>query len=126
MTNAPKSMHKRMTVLIVEDEPIVRFCAAELLSDQGFEVVEAAAADHALEILERRSDVAILFTDIEMPGSLDGSALALLVGRRWPSIRIVVTSGRVRPRPDDLPPPALFLPKPYLPDQLVAAVAHSA
>jgi len=119
---APDYMQEKFTVLIVEDEPIVRFCAAEMLSDHGFDVVESAAADHALEILESRSDVAVLFTDIEMPGTLDGSALAMIVRQRWPQIRVVMTSGRVRPTPGELPPRAQFLPKPYLPDQLVAAL----
>lgn len=124
--SAPEFMGKRAIVLIVEDEPIVRFCAAEMLGGEGFEVLEAAGADQALDILESRGDVAILFTDIEMPGSMDGSALAILVQRRWPAIRIVVTSGRVRPTMDELPPLALFLPKPYMPHQLVAALLPKA
>lgn len=115
-----------MTVLIVEDEPIVRFGAAEMLADHGFDVIEAGEADHALQILESRADVAVVFTDIEMPGSLDGSALAVLVGHRWPAIRVIVTSGRVRPMPGHLPPPVQFLPKPYMPDQLVAAIMAGA
>lgn len=130
VTSAPEKMPdkipQRSLVLIVEDEPIVRFCAAEMLGDSGFDVLEAPAADHALEILESRGDVAVLFTDIEMPGRLDGTALAAIVCERWPWIRVVITSGRVRPMPAELPRPSQFLPKPYMPDQLVSLLTSPA
>jgi len=104
-------------VLVVEDEPFVRMIAAEGLEDAGFEVIEAASADEALHILDTREDVGVLFTDVNMPGSVDGVELARMVHRRWPDLRIIVTSGRDRPPvPDD----SLFLPKPYRPRE----VAH--
>lgn len=121
--DALEQVRERATVLVVEDEPIVRFCAAEMLLDAGFEVLEAPAADRALTILEERPDVAVLFTDIEMPGTLDGSALAAIVRHRWPAIRIVLTSGRMRPAAQTLPPLAIFLPKPYQADELVMLLA---
>jgi CheY-like chemotaxis protein len=102
---------KNTVVLLVEDEPLIRMVSAESLQDEGFEVVEAANADEALEVLRSRADVGLLFTDVNMPGRLDGLALAEMVYRLWPSIKLVVTSGRRfgEPLPDD----GRFLGKPY-------------
>ena len=86
-------------VLIVDDEPVIRLVAAQALADAGFETIEAATADDALAILRQRGDVGVLFTDINMPGSIDGMDLARLVHEQWPAIRIVVTSGRALPGP---------------------------
>lgn len=98
-------------VLIVEDEPFVRELAVAAVEDAGFEVVEADNAQAALEILKSRSDVGVLFTDVNMPGVLDGMDLARLVHEQWPAIRLVVTSGRalLEPVPDD----GRFVAKPY-------------
>ncbi|ABY28571.1 response regulator [Methylorubrum extorquens] len=84
-------------------------------------VVEAATADEAWAILESRGDVAALFTDIEMSGSMNGFALADRVAKRWPHIRPVITSGRCRPAPCDLPDQGMFVPKPYMADQVLTA-----
>ena len=73
-------------------------------------------------VLEARSDIAVLFTDIQMPGSMDGLKLAAAVKGRWPPIRIVATSGLVDVREDDLPVGGRFLPKPYNPAQLMATL----
>ena len=81
-------------VLIVEDEGFIRMLAADILQDEGFTVLEVATADEAWPILERRSDIAVLFTDVNMPGHMDGLALAARVAERWPHIRLVLTSGR--------------------------------
>jgi CheY-like chemotaxis protein len=81
------------TVLIVEDEFFVRFTTAEFLRDDGFEVLEAENADEALGILKSGAPVDLLFTDVRMPGSMDGVALATLVRREWPRIPIILTSG---------------------------------
>jgi CheY-like chemotaxis protein len=81
-------------VLIVEDEFLVRIDAADMVRAGGFEVVEAADADEAIEILETRSDIAVVFTDIQMPVSIDGLELARAVRGRWPPIKIIATSGR--------------------------------
>ncbi|HEX2556411.1 MAG TPA: response regulator [Microvirga sp.] len=100
-------------VLVVEDEPVVRMDAADTLEDAGFEVVEAATARAALALLEKRSgDVAALFTDVDMPGDMDGLELAGIVHHRWPHIAIVVTSGVVRVA-GSLPSGGIFLAKPY-------------
>lgn len=87
---------KRPIVLIVEDEMLLRMNGAEIIGNSGFDVVEARNADEAIEILEARSDIHVVFTDIQMPGSMDGLKLARFVRRRWPPIKIVATSGFVR------------------------------
>ena len=84
---------KGPVVLIVEDEPLVRLGAVQAIEDAGFEVIEAANADEAIRILENRSDIRVVFTDIHMPGSIDGLKLAHAVRDRWPPIKIIVTSG---------------------------------
>jgi CheY-like chemotaxis protein len=110
-------------VLLVEDQALLRMLAADVLRGEGgFKVVEAANADEALTVLEATADVRAFVTDVEMPGSLDGFTLARVVKQAWPHIGIVVTSGRMAPGPEDLPSGALFIPKPYIPAALVAAV----
>lgn len=111
------SLAKR-TVLIVEDELLIRMNAVEMI-EEAFGVVEAASADQAIAILESRADVTIVFTDIQMPGSMDGLTLAAAVRDRWPPINIVVTSGQVELSPDDLPEGGRFLPKPYSPAEIM-------
>jgi len=100
-------------VLIVEDEFLIRMNAVDMIRSGGFEVIEAKNADEALEILERRVDIAVVFTDIHMPGSMDGLKLAAAIRDRWPPIKIVATSGRAKPSAEDLPSNGCFLPKPY-------------
>jgi CheY-like chemotaxis protein len=89
-----------------------------MIEEAGFEVVEAASADEAIAILERRLDITVVFTDIQMPGSMDGLKLAAAVRDRWPPIMIVATSGRVQLHPGDLPAGSRFLPKPYSPAEI--------
>ncbi|MGA7808386.1 response regulator [Bradyrhizobium sp.] len=112
----------RPVVLIVEDDLMIRLHAAQIIEEAGFDVVEASNADDAIAILEARSDIAILFTDIQMPGSMDGLKLAAAVRGRWPPIRIVATSGLVDVRPDELPEGGRFLAKPYHPGDLTATL----
>jgi CheY-like chemotaxis protein len=112
----------RPVVLIVEDESLLRMNAAEMIGDAGFDVVEAANADEAIAILEARPDIHVVFTDIQMPGSMDGLKLAGFVRGRWPPIKIVATSGFVSVGKDDLPEGSRFLAKPYRPAQIVAAL----
>jgi CheY-like chemotaxis protein len=118
-----RSAPTRPVVLIVEDEFLLRMDAADMIAAAGFEVVEAGNADEAIDILEARPDVAVVFTDIQMPGSMDGLKLARAVRGRWPPIKIVATSGEVDLREDDLPDGGRFLPKPYSPLQ-IAGVLH--
>ena len=103
---------KRPVVLVVEDEFLLRMDAADMILAAGFEVVEAADADAAIGILEARNDIAVIFTDIQMPGSMDGLKLARAVRGRWPPIKIIATSG-VNVGETDLPEGGRFLPKPY-------------
>ena len=107
------SASKRPVVLIVEDEFLLRMDAVGMITDAGFEVVEAANADDAIEILEARRDITVVFTDIQMPGSMDGLKLARAVRGRWPPIKIVATSGLVDVGEKDLPEGGRFLRKPY-------------
>jgi len=109
---------KRPVVLIVEDELLLRMDAVDMIGRAGFDVVEAANADEAIEILESRQDITVVFTDIQMPGSMDGLKLAQAVRGRWPPIKIVATSGHVDVRETDLPEGGRFLPKPYSPVQV--------
>jgi CheY-like chemotaxis protein len=103
----------RPVVLVVEDDFFIRSTAIEMVEAAGFDVVEAANADEAMEILGSRLDVAVVFTDIQMPGSMDGLKLAAKIRGRWPPIKIVATSGIVDVRRFDLPDGGRFLPKPY-------------
>jgi CheY-like chemotaxis protein len=90
-------------VLVVEDEALVRMTAVGMIEEAGFEVLEAANADEAILLLEARRDLTVVFTDIEMPGSMDGLRLAQAVRGRWPPIKIIATSGRYIVRAGDLP-----------------------
>jgi two-component system, response regulator PdtaR len=112
-------------VLLVEDEPLVRMTAADELEEAGFQVVEAANADVALAVLEARSDeVQVLFTDVDMPGSMDGMALAEQVHRRWPHVLLLISSGYARPHPDEIPDHGHFVPKPYIGATLVRHITE--
>lgn len=115
------SSAEKTVVLVVEDEILVRMSIADHLRETGFEVLEASGADEAIDILATRFDITIMFTDIDMPGSMDGLKLAAAVRHRWPPIRIVVTSGHHIVDTDQLPGEALFFRKPYNPDRLVSA-----
>ena len=108
------------TVLIVEDEEIVRMIGSDILVEGGYRVLEAANAAEALDCLELGTEVMVLFTDVHMPGTPDGFGLAKLVNDRWPQVRILVASGAVRPVPGDLPGKGLFLSKPYRAEDLLA------
>jgi len=112
-------------VLIIEDEPLVRMTAADELEEAGFHLMEAANANVALAVLEVRSEeVQVLFTDVHMPGSMDGIALAEQVHRRWPHIRLLISSGYARPHPDEIPNHGHFVPKLYLGATLVRHIAE--
>lgn len=106
------------TVLIVEDELFVRMIGADALEEAGYDVLEAESADEALKVLEAGKPIEVLFTDIRMPGSMDGLKLAGVVHERWPDVRILLTSGDVRPTRDEIPDDGGFLAKPYRFDSL--------
>lgn len=104
-------MNVKTLVLVVEDEPLVRLDAVAMLEDAGYTVLQAADADEAIKLLELHSEIRLLFTDVQMPGSMDGIKLVEAVRNRWPPVRIVVTSAR--PRPVQLDDKTIFVPKPY-------------
>jgi len=100
------------TVLVVEDEMLLRMRAVDMVEDAGFTPIEAINADDALAILESRSDIELLFTDIQMPGSMDGLKLANAVHQRWPLIKIILVSGQLKLTDDDKPADSRFFGKP--------------
>jgi CheY-like chemotaxis protein len=103
----------RPVVLIVEDEYLLRMHAADMISEAGFDVVEAGNADQAIAILEARPEIHVVFTDIQMPGSMDGLKLTRFVRGRWPPIKIIATSATHVFLQGDLPEGGVFLLKPY-------------
>ncbi|MCJ2099266.1 response regulator [Methylobacterium sp. E-046] len=112
-------------VLVVEDDDFIRMLAGDILQDEGFTVLEVATADEAWPILESRSDIGVLFTDVNMPGHMDGLALATRVAERWPRIRLVLTSGRQGLTDDEVPDHGRFVQKPYRQRDLVSAISHA-
>jgi CheY-like chemotaxis protein len=101
-------------ILVVEDEPLLRLMAVAIVQDAGFEALAATTADEALAILEARADdVRLVFTDVHMPGSMDGLRLAHAVRDRWPPVELIVTSGRWHIGANDLPDRGRFIAKPY-------------
>ena len=108
------------TVLVVEDEVLIREVVKDELEDAGYTVVIAEHADAAIAILESRQDIHLVFTDIDMPGSMDGLKLAASVRDRWPPVHIIITTGKSRP--GSIPANALFIPKPYVGRNVVAAM----
>src|SRR6266850_857426 len=108
------------TVLIVEDEMMLRMRAVDIVEDAGFTPIEAVNADDALAILESRSDIEMLFTDIQMPGSMDGLKLAFAVHERWPAIKIILVSGQLKLTDKDKPVDSRFFGKPLDVKQMIA------
>jgi two-component sensor histidine kinase len=106
-------------VLIVEDEMLLRMRAVDIVEDAGFAAVEAVNADEALAILESRSDISLLFSDIQMPGTMDGLRLAHAVHDRWPGIKIILVSGQVKPTDDEKPADSRFFGKPIEVAQMI-------
>ena len=123
-SSVPPKAHA--VVLVVEDEPILRMMAVDVVEDAGFEVVEAVDADHAVLLLEERPDIRIVFTDIDMPHGIDGMKLASMIRDRWPPIEIIITSGKMKPRPEDMPARGVFFSKPYKPAEIAAELRRMA
>ncbi|MEH2549747.1 CheY-like chemotaxis protein [Bradyrhizobium sp. AZCC 2262] len=113
---------KRLVVLIVEDEFLVRIDTTKTIEAAGFEAVEAGNVDEAIAILKARDDIHLIFTDIHMPGSMDGLKLAHFVRNRWPPVKIIATSGHARITESDLPDGARFLQKPYTATKITSAL----
>jgi CheY-like chemotaxis protein len=111
-------------VLVVEDEMLLRMRAVDMVEDAGFTSVEAVDADEAVAILESRSDIALMFTDIQMPGSMDGLKLAHTVHRRWPPIKIILVSGQLKPANADIPADSRFYGKPLEAKEMIAELQN--
>ncbi len=105
--------NKRKLVLVVEDEILIRMSSVDMIRDFGFGVVEASNAAEAVSVLESVPDITAVFTDIQMPGEMDGLLLAATVRDRWPPLALLITSGKVRPPADGMPTGARFIAKPY-------------
>ena len=114
MEDSPK-----LAVLIVEDDALIRALAVDIVEDAGYRPLEASNADEAVALLESRTDIAVLFTDINMPGSMDGLKLAHAVRGRWPPVKIIMVSGQVRLTASELPSDSKFFPKPYRASHMV-------
>lgn len=112
--------NSKRVVLVVEDEMVLRMRAVDIVEDAGFESVEAVSADEAIQILESRDDISLLFTDIQMPGSMDGLKLAHAAHTRWPHIKIVLVSGQIAVTDADKPEDSKFFPKPLEFQQMIA------
>jgi CheY-like chemotaxis protein len=106
-------------VLIVEDDMILRMRSVDIVEDAGYTPVEAVDADEALGILQSRSDIALLFTDIQMPGSMDGLQLAHAVYERWPQLKIILVSGQLKLSSAEIPRDSRFFGKPLVPGQII-------
>jgi CheY-like chemotaxis protein len=113
-------------VLVVDDEPLIRLVAADVLEEAGFQVIEAPTADDAVLVLATRSDIRVVFTDVDMPGHLNGFELARIVQDYYKGIAVIVGSGKCRPGPSDLAPGTTFLQKPYGLETLVREVRRLA
>lgn len=115
-------MPAALTILIVEDELMIRWDVVEQLEDEGYRVLQAGSADEAIALLEANPDVRLIFTDIDMPGSMDGLKLAGVVHGRWPPVRIIVTSGKRVVEITDLPDGSVFFAKPYRHAEIAASM----
>jgi two-component system, response regulator PdtaR len=113
-------------VLVVEDDFLNRLHAVNLVEDAGYIAVEASNADEAITILETRKDIRIVFTDIDMPGSMDGLKLAHAIRERWPPIELILTSGHFDLSDDEIPERGRFFPKPYRDQEIISALQHFA
>jgi DNA-binding NtrC family response regulator len=111
-----------ITVLVVEDEMLIRMDIAESLQDEGFTVHEASNADDAIAILIANPDIRVLFTGIDMPASMDGLKLAAAVRNRWPPVKTIVTSGHRHLSDALLPVQGKFFDKPYDHARIVSAM----
>jgi CheY-like chemotaxis protein len=114
--------HSRLplVVLVVEDEMLLRMRAVDMVEDAGYISAEAVDADEAMAILQSRSDIALLFTDVQMPGSMNGLQLAHVVHARWPPIKIILASGQLKLSTSDIPKNSRFFGKPLKSDEMVA------
>jgi CheY-like chemotaxis protein len=112
----------RSIILVVEDEPIIRMGAVALVTDAGFEALEASNADDAIRLLEARDDIRLVFTDINMPGTMDGIKLTHFIRDRWPPIKLLVASGKTILEESEFPQGVRLLSKPYASQTIIEAM----
>ena len=110
---------KMPSILIVEDEILIRMTAVLIVEEAGYRTVEAANSEEAIAVLEHATDIAAVFTDVNMPGSMSGTELASRIRDRWPPIQLLVTSGKRHVDAGQLPAGAVFIAKPYDIDDVV-------
>jgi two-component system, response regulator PdtaR len=115
-------MPNQPVILVVEDDPIILMGALELVAEAGFEAIGAGNADEAIRVLEARSDIHLVFTDVGMPGTMDGLKLAHYIRHRWPPVKLIVASGKAIIDESYLPAGARFFPKPYSENTIVGAM----
>lgn len=113
-------------ILVVEDDPLLRMAAVDMVEGAGFEAIEAANSAEAIEILENRLDIRVVFTDIDMPPGIDGIRLAALIRDRWPPVQLIITSGHRTPPSGSLPSDSTFYSKPYPEIEVVATMRRMA
>jgi len=111
-------------VLVVEDSPIIRMGAVDLVLSAGYEALEACDADEAIRILESRSDIDLVFTDVQMPGTMDGIKLSHYIRERWPPVKLILASGNAILEESSLPTGSGFFAKPYLDHAITEAMAR--
>ncbi len=113
----------KQVVLVVEDSPIIRMGAVDLVLSAGYEAIEAADADEAIRILEQRDDIDLVFTDVQMPGTMDGIKLSHYIRDRWPPVKLIVASGAAILEQSNLPLGSRFFSKPYDDTTIIEAMA---
>ena len=114
--------HRKAVVLVVEDSPLIRMGAVDLVVAAGFEALEASDAGEAIRILEARPDIHVVFTDVGMPGTMDGIKLSHYIRSRWPPVKLIVVSGKTIVAKSHLPVGARFFSKPYDDSTIVEAM----
>ncbi|TBA89163.1 response regulator [Rhizobium ruizarguesonis] len=114
----------KAVVLVVEDSMIIRMSAVDLVLSAGYEALEACDADEAIRILETRNDIDLVFTDVQMPGTMDGIKLSYYIRDRWPPVRLIVASGAAILEESDLPTGSRAFSKPYDNHAITDAMAH--
>ncbi len=116
-------LNGKAVILVVEDIVLIRMGAVDLVQSAGYEALEASNADEAIRILESRADIDLVFTDVEMPGMMDGIKLSHYIRNRWPPVKLIVASGRAILKESSLPEGSRFFSKPYSDHAIADAIA---